>query len=151
MPAYFTLIQKEATKDAARIAGLDILRLITEPTAAAIAYDYHKEEETKNLLVFDLGGGTFDVSVLCTSAGGLDVQAVKGDMNCGGRDFDEALLNICNKKVKEEYKVDISSNDNLQNYFRFECEKAKIVLSSELETTIRIYETAADGMTTTEM
>ena len=98
VPAYFNNSQKEATEQAARIAGLEVLRLINEPTAAAMAAGLHKIDDEKNVLVFDFGGGTFDISILCVSEGVLDVQATRGDMNLGGRDIDEKLVDYCKEQ-----------------------------------------------------
>ena len=88
VPAYFTSAQKEATHQAATIAGLEALRIINEPTAAAIACNFHASDEEKKILVFDFGGGTFDISVVCVTLGALDVQAHRGDNRLGGLDLD---------------------------------------------------------------
>ena len=101
VPAYFNAAQKQATQDAARIAGLDILRIINEPTAAAMAAGIHEEDDEKNILIFDFGGGTFDISVLTISEGVIDVQATRGDMNLGGRDLDEVLVEHCLEEFKK--------------------------------------------------
>jgi len=94
VPAFFDAAQKQATLDACKIAGLDVLRLISEPTSAAIAYDYHACKDDKTVLIFDLGGGTLDVSIVDASEGLLDVKATGGDMEVGGRDFDFNLIDI---------------------------------------------------------
>ena len=108
VPAYFNAAQKQATQDAARIAGLDILRIINEPTAAAMAAGIHEEEDEKNILIFDFGGGTFDISVLTISEGVIDVQATRGDMNLGGRDLDEVLVEHCLEEFKKTSGVDLT-------------------------------------------
>ena len=95
VPAYFNNIQKEATMNAARIAGLNTLRIINEPTAAALAAGYHLERGEKRIVVFDFGGGTFDISVLAIDEGVIDVEASRGDNNLGGRDLDLVLLDFC--------------------------------------------------------
>ena len=98
MPAHFTFAQKKATQDAAKIAGLDVLRCIDEPTAAAMAARLHETAEDKTIVVFDFGGGTFDLSVLSISKGVLNVEATRGDMNLGGRDLDEVVVQHCLEK-----------------------------------------------------
>ena len=95
VPAYFNNTQKQATRDAADIAGLECVRIINEPTAAAMACNFHITDEEMNIVVFDFGGGTFDVSVLNVQDGLIDVLAMNGDMNLGGRDLDEILVNYC--------------------------------------------------------
>ena len=94
VPAYFNDSQRQATKDAGVIAGLEVLRIINEPTAAAIAYGLDKKSGEKNIIVFDLGGGTFDVSLLTIDNGVFEVVATSGDTHLGGEDFDQRLLNI---------------------------------------------------------
>ena len=101
VPAHFTFAQKKATQDAAKIAGLDVLRCIDEPTAAAMAAKLHECNDDKNIVVFDFGGGTFDLSVLSISKGVLNVEATRGDMNLGGRDLDEVIVQYCLEKFKE--------------------------------------------------
>ena len=98
VPAYFTFAQKKATKDAAEIAGLEVLRIIDEPTAAAMAAGFDRLDEDKTVVVFDFGGGTFDLSVLDISRGVLNVEATRGDMNLGGRDLDEVVVNLALEK-----------------------------------------------------
>lgn len=97
VPAYFDASQKEATKDAAKIAGLQVLRIISEPTAAAMAAGIHENNGDQMVVVFDFGGGTFDVSILDISNGTINVEATKGNMNLGGRDLDQILVDHCLK------------------------------------------------------
>lgn len=129
VPAYFNNSQKEATEQAAKIAGLDVMRLINEPTAAAMAAGFHENEEMENVLVFDFGGGTFDISIICASEGVLDVQATRGDMNLGGRDVDEKLVDFCIKAFQEATGIDISGDPKARTRLMKECERAKISLS----------------------
>ena len=107
VPAYFNETQRKATKDAATIAGLDCIRMINEPTAAAMATGFHLSDDEKNVLVFDWGGGTFDVSVLQISDGCIEVLATKGDMDLGGRDIDELLVDLCVEKFLEQTGIDL--------------------------------------------
>lgn len=97
VPAYFDASQKEATKDAAKIAGLQVLRIISEPTAAAMAAGIHENNGDQMVVVFDFGGGTFDVSILDISNGTINVEATEGNMNLGGRDLDQILVDHCLK------------------------------------------------------
>ena len=102
VPAYFNALQKQATHDAAKIAGLKPLRVINEPTAAAMACSFHANDENKTILVFDFGGGTFDISILFCSEGVLDVGSTRGDMRLGGLDLDNVLMKICETKIWSE-------------------------------------------------
>ncbi|CAI0420933.1 unnamed protein product [Linum tenue] len=134
VPAYFNDSQRQATKDAGSIAGLNVLRIINEPTAAAIAYGLDKKGSRsgeKNVLIFDLGGGTFDVSLLTIEEGIFEVKATAGDTHLGGEDFDNRLFKRKNKK-------DISSNARALRRLRTACERAKRTLSSTSQTTIEI-------------
>ena len=139
VPAYFNAAQKQATQDAARIAGLDILRIINEPTAAAMAAGIHEEDDEKNILIFDFGGGTFDISVLTISEGVIDVQATRGDMNLGGRDLDEVLVEHCLEEFKKTTGTDLTSDKRARTRLNTECEKAKINLSVAYETKIKVH------------
>ncbi|CAH1432896.1 unnamed protein product [Lactuca virosa] len=136
VPAYFNNMQREATKEAGVIAGLNVLRLINEPTAAAIAYGVdHMEDKDwdkeKNVLVFDLGGGTFDVSLLRVgNTGSIDVKAVGGDTHLGGEDFDMTLVNHYMNEFKKKHSEDISGNPRALARLKVACEKAKRDLSS---------------------
>ena len=139
VPAYFNDSQRQATKDAATIAGLNCLRIINEPTAAAIAYglDKNKDDDT-NVLIFDLGGGTFDVSVLNIEGGIFEVKATAGDTHLGGEDFDSRLLRHFSEEFKRKHKKDISGNPRALRRLRTACERAKRTLSSTAQTTIEI-------------
>ncbi len=128
VPAYFTDAQRQATKDAGKIAGLEVLRIINEPTAAALAYGMDKETDQK-ILVFDLGGGTFDVSVLEISDGVFEVLATKGNNRLGGDDFDQRVINWIVNKFKAENGVDLSTDKMVMQRLKEAAEKAKIELS----------------------
>ena len=132
VPAYFNDSQRQATKDAAVIAGLNCLRIINEPTAAAIAYGLDKNSSTaeKNVLIFDLGGGTFDVSLLTIEEGIFEVKATAGDTHLGGEDFDTRLSNHFAAEFKRKHKKDISGNSRALRRLRTACERAKRTLSS---------------------
>ena len=107
VPAYFDASQKQATADAARIAGLHVLRIISEPTAAAMAAGIHENNGDQMVVVFDFGGGTFDVSILDISNGTINVEATEGDMNLGGRDLDQVLVDHCLEEFQKKNNVDI--------------------------------------------
>ena len=139
VPAYFNDSQRLATKDAGRIAGLEVLRIINEPTAAAIAYGLNKKEEgEKNILIFDLGGGTFDVSLLSLDEGIFEVKATAGDTHLGGEDFDNILLKYFIENFKRKYKIDISDKPKALRRLKTACEKAKRTLSSTTNANIEI-------------
>ncbi|KAK4687089.1 heat shock 70kDa protein 1/2/6/8, partial [Tremellales sp. Uapishka_1] len=139
VPAYFNDSQRQATKDAGMIAGLDVLRIINEPTAAAIAYGLDKKSEgEKNVLIFDLGGGTFDVSLLTIEEGIFEVKATAGDTHLGGEDFDNRLVNHFVQEFKRKNKKDLGSNARALRRLRTACERAKRTLSSAAQTTIEI-------------
>jgi heat shock protein 1/8 len=131
VPAYFNDSQRQATKDAGVIAGLNVMRIINEPTAAAIAYGLDKKtEKEKNVLIFDLGGGTFDVSLLTIEEGIFEVKATNGHTHLGGEDFDNRLVAFCVSEFKKKSGMDISGNARAIRRLRTECEKAKRILSS---------------------
>jgi L1 cell adhesion molecule like protein len=139
VPAYFNDAQRHATKDAGAIAGLDVLRIINEPTAAAIAYGLDRQEKTeKNVLIFDLGGGTFDVSLLNISGGVFAVKATAGDTHLGGEDFDNTLLEHFKNEFKKKTKLDISEDPRALRRLRSACERAKRTLSSVTQTTVEV-------------
>jgi len=139
VPAYFNDSQRQATKDAAAIAGLNCLRIINEPTAAAIAYGLDKnKDEDKNVLIFDLGGGTFDVSLLNIEGGIFEVKATAGDTHLGGEDFDARLLQHLAQEFKRKHKKDISDNPRALRRLRTACERAKRTLSSTTQSAIEI-------------
>jgi heat shock protein 5 len=144
VPAYFNDAQRQATKDAGTIAGLNVLRIINEPTAAAIAYGLDKKSKEKNILVFDLGGGTFDVSILTIDEGVFEVLATNGDTHLGGEDFDQRVMAHFIKVVKERTGKDISNNKRALAKLRREAEKAKRELSSAVSTKVEV-EALVDG------
>ncbi len=145
VPAYFNDAQRQATKDAGRIAGLNVLRMINEPTSAALAYRlFNKVEEDKNVLVFDLGGGTFDVSIVSVGEDACEVISTRGDTHLGGGDFDNELMNYCIQEFKNNTGIDIEKNEKAKRRLKKECEKAKIFLSSAKETTIEL-DSLAEG------
>ena len=131
VPAYFNDAQRQATKDAGKIAGLNILRIINEPTAAALAFGMEaKSESERNILVFDLGGGTLDVSVIGIEQGIFEVKATSGNTALGGEDFDKKLLEFCITDFKKQSGgVDIKKNKKALRKLKAQCEKAKIILS----------------------
>ena len=141
VPAYFNDGQRQATKDAGAIAGLNVLRIINEPTAAAIAYGLDKKTKgdgEQNILIFDLGGGTFDVSLLTIDDGIFEVKATAGDTHLGGEDFDNRLVAWCVQEFKRKYKKDPTGNNRALRRLRTACERAKRTLSSSAETTIEV-------------
>jgi heat shock protein 5 len=144
VPAYFNDAQRQATKDAGMIAGLNVMRIINEPTAAAIAYGLDKKAKEKNILVYDLGGGTFDVSILTIDEGVFEVLATSGDTHLGGEDFDQQIMNYFIGRIKKKYKTDISKNPRAIAKLRRECEKAKRALSSVHQTKVEV-EALIDG------
>ena len=137
VPAYFTDAQRQATKDAGTIAGLDVLRIINEPTAAALAYGENKQGEHK-ILVFDLGGGTFDVSLLDVGEGVFEVLATAGDNRLGGDDWDERVARWMVAEFKKNEGIDLSNDRMAMQRLREAAEKAKVELSSMAETTISL-------------
>ena len=140
VPAYFNDQQRQATKDGGAIAGLNILRIINEPTAAAIAYGLSNKEDNdeKNVLIFDLGGGTFDVSILTIDGGVFEVKSTAGDTHLGGEDFDTRIVSYCIKEFKRKTKMDPSENKRSLRRLRTAAEKAKRTLSSSATTTIEV-------------
>ena len=139
VPAYFNDSQRQATKDAGTIAGLNVLRIINEPTAAAIAYGLNnKSDKEQNILIFDLGGGTFDVSLLSIDDGIFEVKATAGDTHLGGEDFDSRLLNHFMSEFKRKHKKDLSGNNRALRRLRTACERAKRTLSSSTTASIEI-------------
>lgn len=138
VPAYFNDSQRQATKDAAVIAGLNVLRIINEPTAAAIAYGLDKKASERNVLIFDLGGGTFDVSVLSIDSGIFEVKSTRGDTHLGGEDFDNRMVSHFVQEFKRKHKKDISTNKRSLRRLRTACERAKRTLSSSTQANIEI-------------
>jgi heat shock protein 1/8 len=145
VPAYFNDSQRQATKDAGTIAGLNVLRIINEPTAAAIAYGLDKKsDKEKNVLIFDLGGGTFDVSLLTIEEGIFEVKATNGHTHLGGEDFDNRLVDFCIAEFKKKTGIDITGNARAVRRLRTQCEKAKRILSAAHQAPIEC-ETLAEG------
>jgi molecular chaperone DnaK len=138
VPAYFDDAQRTATKEAGQIAGLEVLRIINEPTAAALAYGLDKETEDQTVLVFDLGGGTFDVSVLEIGDGVFEVKSTAGNTQLGGDDWDQRIIDWMIKSFKDNEGVDLGSDKMAMQRLKESAEKAKIELSASLETTINI-------------
>ena len=138
VPAYFNDSQRQATKDAGAIAGLNILRIINEPTAAAIAYGLDKKTGEKNVLIFDCGGGTHDVSLLTIDDGIFEVKATAGDTHLGGEDIDQMLVDYCAKDFKKKHKKDLTSNPRSLRRLRTACERAKRTLSSSHTASVEI-------------
>jgi molecular chaperone DnaK len=143
VPAYFNDSQRQATKDAGKIAGLDVLRIINEPTAAALAYGLDKKEN-EIILVFDLGGGTFDVSVLEVGGGVIEVRSTNGDTHLGGDDWDERIANWVADQFQSENGIDLRKDRQALQRLREASEKAKIELSSVVETEINLPYITAD-------
>jgi len=147
VPAYFSDAQRQATKEAGEIAGLNVLRIINEPTSAALAYGLDKGDEEQTILVFDLGGGTFDVSLLEIGDGVVEVKATSGDNNLGGDDWDDKIVEWMVGEFKNGHGIDLSKDKMAMQRLREAAEKAKIELSSSMQTSINLpYITAgADG------
>lgn len=144
VPAYFSDSQRQATKDAGRIAGLEVLRIINEPTAAALAYGMDKENNQK-ILVYDLGGGTFDVSILEIGDGVFEVLATHGNNRLGGDDFDQRVMDYIIKQFKSESGIDLSSDRMALQRLKEAAEKAKIELSSMAQTNVNLPFITADA------
>jgi len=144
VPAYFNDSQRQATKDAGKIAGLEVLRIINEPTAAALAYGLDKKKD-ETILVFDLGGGTFDVSVLEVGDGVVEVQATNGDTHLGGDDYDQRIVNWLIEEFRKDQGIDLGKDRQALQRLREAAEKAKIELSSMSETEINLPFITADA------
>ncbi|MBN1539698.1 MAG: molecular chaperone DnaK, partial [Candidatus Thermoplasmatota archaeon] len=144
VPAYFEDPQRQATRDAGRIAGLDVLRIINEPTAASLAYGLDKQEIEQTILVFDLGGGTFDVSILDIGEGVFEVKATSGNNLLGGDDFDARIMDWIIEKFDEETGISLRDDKNAMQRLKEAAEKSKIELSSRLDTNINLPYIAAD-------
>jgi L1 cell adhesion molecule like protein len=146
VPAYFNDSQRQATRDAGTIAGLNVLRIINEPTAAALAYGLDKKSAgERNVLIFDLGGGTFDVSLLTLDDGVFEVRATAGNGHLGGEDFDNLVVDWAADEFKKKTKLDIKSNARAMRRLRTACERAKRVLSSSTQSSIEV-DSLMDGM-----
>ncbi|KAF3170549.1 ATPase with role in protein import into the ER [Orbilia oligospora] len=144
VPAYFNDAQRQATKDAGTITGMTILRVVNEPTAAAIAYGLDKKEGERQIIVYDLGGGTFDVSLLSIDQGVFEVLATAGDTHLGGEDFDYRVINYFSAQYNKKNNVDIKKDLKAMGKLKREVEKAKRTLSSQMSTRIEI-ESFHDG------
>src|SRR3954462_5758177 len=138
VPAYFEDAQRQATKEAGQIAGLNVLRIVNEPTAAALAYGLDKGEKEQTILVFDLGGGTFDVSLLDIGEGVVEVKATNGDNHLGGDDWDERIITWLVDKFKASQGIDLTKDRMALQRLREAAEKAKIELSSQSTATINL-------------
>ena len=146
VPAYFNDSQRQATKDAGKIAGLEVERIINEPTAAALAYGLDKKEKNQKIVVFDLGGGTFDVSIMELGDGVFEVISTNGDTHLGGDDFDQAIIDWLLAEFKKQEGVDLSTDEMATQRIKEAAEKAKIELSSATETEINLpFITATDA------
>jgi molecular chaperone DnaK len=147
VPAYFNDSERQATKEAGEIAGLTVRRIINEPTAAALAYGLDKKNQDMKIAVYDLGGGTFDVSVLELGDGVFEVKSTNGDVNLGGDDFDNVIIDWLADEFKREENVDLTKDPMALQRLKEAAEKAKIELSSSQETEINLpYVTAIDGV-----
>ncbi len=147
VPAYFNDSQRQATKDAGKIAGLEVLRIINEPTAASLAYGLDKGEKNQKILVYDLGGGTFDVSILEIGDGVFEVLSTNGDTKLGGDDFDERIMKLLLDDFKKQTGIDLSNDKPAVQRIKDESEKAKIALSSATTTSINLPFIAFDPAT----
>ena len=145
VPAYFSDSQRQATKDAGKIAGLEVLRIINEPTAAALAYGVDKEDKDQKIMVYDLGGGTFDVSILDIGDGVFEVLATSGNNKLGGDDFDEAIMKYLVAEFRKESGIDLSQDKSAMQRLKEAAEKAKIELSGMQQTNINLPFITADS------
>ena len=156
VPAYFTEAQRHATYEAGQMAGLRVLRIINEPTAAALAYGVSNKSKKRTILVYDLGGGTFDVTILCVDSDNYDVTSVGGDTQLGGKDFDDRLINYVEDQTRALVGDDIIWDELIEAEVRFKCETAKRVLSNRKTTTLsfsinRVLDKAGDGSSHSEV
>ena len=138
VPAYFNDAQRQATKEAGEIAGLNVLRIVNEPTAAALAYGLDKGDKEQTILVFDLGGGTFDVSLLEIGEGVVEVKATNGDNHLGGDDWDQALVDHLVKIFQAKNGIDLTKDKMAMQRVREAAEKAKIELSASAQTSVNL-------------
>jgi molecular chaperone DnaK len=146
VPAYFNDAQRQATKDAGKIAGLDVKRIINEPTAAALAYGLDKKKKDEKIAVYDLGGGTFDISILELGEGVFEVKSTNGDTHLGGDDFDQRLIDYIADEFRKKEGVDLKKDPMALQRLKVEAENAKCELSTRLEVDIKLpYVTAVDG------
>ena len=145
VPAYFSDAQRQATKDAGKIAGLEVLRIINEPTAASLAYGMDKEDADQKIMIYDLGGGTFDVSILDIGDGVFEVLATSGNNKLGGDDFDERIIKHLVEEFKKDQGIDLSTDKGAMQRLKEAAEKAKIELSGVQQTNINIPFITADS------
>ena len=145
VPAYFNDSQRQATKDAGKIAGLEVLRIINEPTAAALAFGMDKEDQDQKIMIYDLGGGTFDVSILDIGDGVFEVLATNGNTHLGGDDFDNAIINYLVSEFKKSNGIDLSTDKMAMQRLKEAAEKAKIELSGVGQTQINLPFITADS------
>ncbi|MFA5141422.1 MAG: molecular chaperone DnaK [Candidatus Woesearchaeota archaeon] len=138
VPAYFDDNQRQATKDAGAIAGLEVVRIVNEPTSASLAYGLDKQKKEQKILVFDLGGGTLDVTIMEFGDGVFEVKSTSGDTQLGGTDMDNALINFITKKFKDENGIDLNEDDAAIQRIREAAEKAKIELSTTMQTELNL-------------
>ncbi len=147
VPAYFNDAQRQATKEAGEIAGLNVRRIVNEPTAAALAYGLDKKNIEQKIAVFDLGGGTFDISVLDLGDGVFEVKSTNGDTHLGGDDFDKVIMDFLADEFKKQEAIDLRKDPMALQRLKEAAEKAKVELSSSSETEINLpYITAVDGV-----
>lgn len=145
VPAYFSDSQRQATKDAGKIAGLEVLRIINEPTAAALAFGMDKEDQDQKIMIYDLGGGTFDVSILDIGDGVFEVLATNGNTHLGGDDFDERIINYLVDEFKKSNGIDLKQDKMAMQRLKEAAEKAKIELSGMQQTQINLPFITADA------
>lgn len=138
VPAYFSDSQRQATKDAGKIAGLEVLRIINEPTAAALAFGMDKEDQDQKIMIYDLGGGTFDVSILDIGDGVFEVLATNGNTHLGGDDFDQRIIDYLVSEFKKSNGIDLSTDKMAMQRLKEAAEKAKIELSGMQQTQINL-------------
>lgn len=147
VPAYFNDSQRQATKEAGEIAGLEVKRIINEPTAASLAYGLDKKDQDQKIAVYDLGGGTFDISILELGDGVFEVKSTNGDTHLGGDDFDQKIINWLAEEFKKDENIDLRKDKMALQRLKEAAEKAKVELSSSQETEINLpYITAVDGV-----
>ena len=145
VPAYFSDSQRQATKDAGKIAGLEVLRIINEPTAAALAFGMDKEDQDQKIMIYDLGGGTFDVSILDIGDGVFEVLATNGNTHLGGDDFDQRIIDYLVSEFKKSNGIDLSTDKMAMQRLKEAAEKAKIELSGMQQTQINLPFITADA------
>ena len=145
VPAYFNDSQRQATKDAGKIAGLEVFRIINEPTAASLAYGLGKERKDEKIAVYDLGGGTFDISILELGEGVFEVKSTNGDTHLGGDDFDQKVIDYLADEFKKEYGIDLRQDRMALQRLKESAEKAKCELSTTMQTEINLPFITADA------